>query len=319
MRAEVDRSFDLFGTRVRVLVGAPARPSRPPELAALEIEALLRGLQRDLSRFDPASALSRLNADPARTVSTPPVLARLVAEAREAAIASGGLVDSALIEPLERIGYGRSRAGMDPADLAEALEAAPERRPARPRPGSGWKSLTADVAGGWVERPVGMRIDSGGIGKGLAADLAAKRLRDYTSFAVDCGGDLRIGGRSGEARNVEVLHPLDAETGLVLEVASGGVATSGLRSRIWRSDAGYFHHLIDPSSGDPAWTGVLQVTALARSATRAEVLATTALLAGPRGARRILGAEGGVLILDSGRVELIGEVSRSDSGIARAA
>ena len=60
MDREYERRLDLFGSEVRILIGRPAEPGAPPpELAALEIEAFLRGLHRRLSRFDPASELSR--------------------------------------------------------------------------------------------------------------------------------------------------------------------------------------------------------------------------------------------------------------------
>ncbi|MFN8151376.1 MAG: FAD:protein FMN transferase [Solirubrobacterales bacterium] len=305
---------------MRILIGAPtAEAAAPPELMALELEALMRGFHRELSRFEPSSALSRMNASADRDVVAGPLVAGLVLEARRAAAASGGLVDSAVVNQLERIGYGSSRAGAEPADLRSALAVAPERRPAGAAPTARWQEVRADPAQGLVSRPPGMRIDSGGIGKGLIADLTSRRLREYTSFAVDCGGDLRIGGRSQRARSVEILHPFDERSALFLEVSAGGVATSGLRNRIWRSGDSYLHHLIDPSTGLPAWTGVVQATAFAPTATRAEVLAKTALLAGPSRARRLLAPGGGALVLDSGEVELIGEVGTSRLALEGAA
>ena len=160
-----------------------------------------------------------------------------------------------------------------------------------------------------VVRPPGLRIDSGGLGKGLAADLAGARLSRFSSFAVDCGGDLRLGGVGGLSRRVEVDHPFDDETGLSFDLAEGGIATSGLKTRIWADGDGYSHHLINPATGQPAWTGVVQATALAPTATQAEVLAKTALLAGPESARRALEPRGGILVLDSGEVEAVGDLA----------
>ncbi|MEZ5060290.1 MAG: FAD:protein FMN transferase [Solirubrobacterales bacterium] len=312
MRNEAERSFDLLGSRVRILIGAPTHAAaKPPELMALEVEALMRGFHRELSRFEPGSALSRMNASSDRDVVTGPLVAGLVLEAQRAATASGGLVDSAVIDQLERVGYESSLVGAKPADLQCALAVAPERRPARAASPGHWDDVDADPTQGRVSRPPGMRIDSGGIGKGLIADLTARRLRDYTSFAVDCGGDLHIGGRSAQARSVEIVHPFDDDAALFFDVVAGGVATSGLRTRIWRSGDSYFHHLIDPSTGLPAWTGIVQATAFAPTATRAEVLAKTALLSGPRMARRVLAPGGGALVLDSGEVELIGDMATS--------
>jgi thiamine biosynthesis lipoprotein len=309
MRAEHERSFELFGSHVRLLIGAPLAPGTPtPELAALRVEALLRRLHSELTRFDPASALSALNDDPGELVATTPVVAMLVDAAVAAHGRSGGLVDARVIEPLERAGYAASRNGAAAAPLNEALEWAPPRRPATPAPGSGWDQVEVDVTHAEVRRPAGMRIDSGGLGKGLAADLAAAHLAGFSSFAVDCGGDLRMGGISDFPRQVEVASPIDPLDGVRFDVVEGGVATSGLSNRIWAQGEGYSHHLIDPGSGGPAWTGIVQATALAPSALGAEVLAKSAMLAGPAVARSLLADRGGLLVLDSGEVEAIGPI-----------
>ena len=62
--------------------------------------------------------------------------------------------------------------------------------------------------------------------------------RGYTRYVVDCGGDLAIGGVGAqlEPYEVEVEHPLTGETIRTVEVASGGVATSGLNVRVWRDE-----------------------------------------------------------------------------------
>ena len=62
-----------------------------------------------------------------------------------------------------------------------------------------------------IRRPTGVRFDSGGIGKGLAADLIAERLAGQPRFVVDCGGDLRVGGAEPELQEVLVEHPLTGE------------------------------------------------------------------------------------------------------------
>lgn len=312
--AEHERRFSLFGSQVRILLGVSDGGERQPaSLVALRVESMLRALDRELTRFDPSSALSQLNADPGSEVRTITSVATLVAAARKAFVASGGLVDSAVIDQLEHAGYAASRVGHEPANLRAALRVAPSRHPARAVTNSDWDEVEVDLDPAVVRRPPGMRIDSGGIGKGLAADIAAARLIGFSSFAVDCGGDVRIGGSAGLGRSVEVLHPFDPGSGITLRVAAGAVATSGLRTRLWRHGDGYSHHIIDPGSGQPAWTGVIQATALAPTAAEAETLAKAALLSGPAGARRLLAQHGGVIVLDSGEVEEIGPAIRLDA------
>ena len=90
-----------------------------------------------------------------------------------------------------------------------------------------------------------------------------------------------------------------------LRLSGGGVATSGVHQRLWSDADGFAHHLLDPATGRPAWTGLVAVPRPAASALEAEVLAKTALLSGPAGARRLLRRGGGVLQHDDGRVEVI--------------
>ena len=70
------------------------------------------------------------------------------------------------------------------------------------------------------------------------------------------------------------------------------------------------HHLIDPSTGAPAFTGIVQVTALAPTGVVAEALAKAAILAGPEGAATWL-RHGGLVVCDDGSHRTI--PSRLDS------
>jgi thiamine biosynthesis lipoprotein len=80
--------------------------------------------------------------------------------------------------------------------------------------------------------------------------------------------------------------------------------------RIWRDERGrYAHHLLDPASGDPAWTGLIGATALGDTAVEAETLAKSALLSGPEGGRAILAERGGLLVHDSGQIETVGPLA----------
>ncbi len=92
-----------------------------------------------------------------------------------------------------------------------------------------------------------------------------------------------------------------------MRVAAGGVATSGINVRLWRTGGGRFaHHLLDPATGEPAWTGLVGVTALGSTALEAETLAKAALLSGPEAAREWLAEHGGLLVHDTGETERVG-------------
>jgi thiamine biosynthesis lipoprotein len=232
-------------------------------------------------------------------------LAAALEAALETARLTDGLVDPTLLQELERAGYATSRVGVEPANLREALAAAPPRTAARPRREAPWRRV--EIVGGYVRRPAGMRFDLGGSAKGLAADSAAALLADHDSFAVDVGGDIAFGGQADLPRIVVVQHPFDHRRDLRFPLVRGAIATSGLASRVWETPGGGFaHHLMNPSTGEPAWTGVIQATALAPTAVAAEALAKAALLAGPEAGRLLLAAHGGALVLDDGRVSVAG-------------
>jgi FAD:protein FMN transferase len=307
---EHDHHFRLFGTDVRVLV------SSPTPLDALRVHALFQRLHRTLTRFDPASELSCLNARSGQEVAVSPALLRAVEAAVWAAGMSDGLVDPTILDDLEHAGYAGSRDGQAPVPLTEALHAAAARRPAAPRRPARWASITLDASRSTIRLPAGIRIDLGGSAKGLAADLAGELLAGHSGYAVDAGGDLRIGGSEPGPRAVHIRHPLDDEIAHSFTVTTGAVATSGLQTRVWRTERGFAHHLIDPARGTPAWTGVIQATALAATALEAETLAKTALLRGPRAGRDVLARHGGALILDDGSLVLAGDLAATPNRVA---
>jgi thiamine biosynthesis lipoprotein len=300
--AEHEKRADLFGSQVRILVG-PAAPaaSTSPELAALSALTVLRKQHRLLTRFDPESELSRLNAAEATTISASPTMLAFLDAARWAFARSEGLVDATMIDAVEAGGYRESLEVKPAADeLPAAIASAPRRRAALGRATSPWERIELDFDAGTVTRPPGVRFDSGGITKGQAADAIAAMLAAFRTFAVDCGGELRIGGTEGSPRTVEVANPFTGEIDSTFELCSGAVATSGIGRRLWATDGSFAHHLIDPGRGIPAWTGLVQATAVAPRALDAEVLAKAALLSGPAGASRWLERWGGVVFNDAG-------------------
>jgi FAD:protein FMN transferase len=298
--SEVGRTFECFGGLVGVSVLGPA--SMEPEKAAADAEARLLAAHRQLSRFLPGSELSRLNRDPRARVPADPLLLRLAGAVREAGELTGGLVDATLLREIEAAGYRDSMQGRPSAGRPAEPEAVASAGPA---PGRSWSKLSVDWRGQAIERPPGVEIDSGGVAKGLLADEIAATLAGFPAYAVDCCGDARIGGTAGARRPIQVEDPFGGEAVRSLEVSEGGVATSGITRRSWEGPGGApAHHLLDPATGRPAFTGVVQATALAPTAFLADVHAKWALLSGPELAPSRL-PYGGVLVLADGSVEAV--------------
>lgn len=299
---EIGRTFPCFGSTCGAFVTGDGAAGTPQQ-AVEHVESRLLQWHSQFSRFLRESELSTLNRDPHSEVLVSPVMARFAAAVRAAGSMTGGLVDATLLGEIEDAGY-RDSLGT-PVPLARALELAPPRRPAAPRSTPGWRRVEVDRSLSIVRRPPGVRLDSGGLAKGLFADVLAEELSGHASFAVSCAGDLAIGGAAAAPRPVNVESPFDGRILHTFAPVAGGVATSGIGRRSWIDEAGRpAHHLLDPSTGRPAFTGIVQVTALAASALEAEIRAKAALLSGPRGASRWL-PDGGVVVLEDGSHRVI--------------
>jgi thiamine biosynthesis lipoprotein len=302
VRREARDTFACFGSTCSVLVMGDG-PGRAATGAVAAARACLLSWHGRFTRFSPGSELSRLNCDPRPAVTVSPIMARFVAAVIAAAECTGGLVDATLLAELEAAGYvGDLGEGVP---LAVALGLAPARRPAGPRPGAQWRSLSVDMGELSVRRPPGLMLDSGGLAKGLFAEVLAETLSGHPGFAVECAGDVRVGGAAGLLRPVRVASPFDDRVLHAFELASAGIATSGIGRRSWVGADGLpAHHLLDPATGHPAFTGVVQATAIAPTAVEAEVRAKAAVLSGPENALDWI-PDGGVVVLDDGSARIV--------------
>jgi thiamine biosynthesis lipoprotein len=301
---EVIDTFDCFGSCCSVFVVGAGEDGRACDAVAVAVarRKLLAWHER-FSRFSSDSELWRLNNDPREEVRVSPLMARLAQAVGEAGWLTGGLVDATLIDQIEGAGYAKDLC--DSLPLAMALRLAPARKPAAASGAAQWRRVHVDATTSTITRPPGVKLDSGGLAKGLLADVLAERMAGYGSFAINCAGDVSIGGTDGTLRPIAVESPFDGSSLHTFHLSQTGVATSGIGRRSWLDRSGRpAHHLLDPSTGEPAYTGVVQVTALAPTALLAEIRAKAAILSGPRAAPRWL-PHGGVIVFDDGSHEVL--------------
>lgn len=310
---QFEEQFEAMGSQIRVLIGRPVDPDLPPaHEAGRRVREFIHDFDGRLSRFRKESELSALNRDARNQVPASSLMRTAVKAGIWAARRTGGLVDPTLIEEIEAAGYRESRAGMTGLPVTESLSDAPARQAARPSEAGSWREFAVDDRLGVIRRPAGLGFDTGGTGKGLAADLVAESLAGYSRFLISCGGDIRIGGPDSlsDPFEVQVEHPSSGARPHRFRLGSGGIATSGINARAWqRGDGSPAHHLIDPSTGEPCWSGLIGSTALGSTALESETLAKAALLSGPAEGRRILGHHGGLLVHEDGQVEVVGRMN----------
>ena len=164
----------------------------------------------------------------------------------DAAELTGGLVDATLVGELERAGlHPRPRRPPPPpaSRCGSRRRAAPAGRPRR-RGGS------IAVDGLTIRRPPGLALDSGGIAKGLFADLLAA-----SSPTTQVRHRLRRRPALRRRRAAPSTSPSPFGGGPLhtFELADAAVATSGIGRRSWiDGDGRPAHHLLDPATGPPA-------------------------------------------------------------------
>lgn len=133
---------------------------------------------------------------------------------------------------------------------------------------------------------IGQSIDLGGIGKGFAGDkfLEVFSKYDVKSAFTNIGGNVAALGAKpdGSPWRVGIRHPRQENSliGLV-SVADKAVVTSGDYQRYFIDSNGKrYHHILDPSTGYPAESGLVSVTVVADSSMDADALSTILFIAG---------------------------------------
>lgn len=255
------RSFRVMGSNAAVTVvgGSPVLIDDAVGMA-MELEGLW-------TRFSPDSDLSTLNWAEGQPVEVDPRTALMVDTMQRAWKDTHGVYDPTLLPHLLRGGYTHSV--VNPSRYTELPESAVA-------PGDVGGIV---IDGSVVTLPLGTTLDSGGIGKGLGADLIVDFLRTHGALGamVELGGDLRVDGYSPRGRGwrVGVENPLSTDQHVsIIEIESGGLATSSQLKRRFVDDLGNdTHHLIDSQTGSSVESTALSVTVIAPTAWQAEVMA----------------------------------------------
>jgi FAD:protein FMN transferase len=306
-----ERIVEVMGTTAHVIVtgGRSGLADRAVErLEELEVR---------WSRFRSDSEISRLNERPGVPVLVSRDTYDLIEHALEGWRVTEGRFDPTLLREVRAVGYDRSfelisspHAPSGPAARAGSASRASARVDRQ-----GAEQIRLDPIVGTVWLGPEVQVDPGGIGKGLAADLVVDLLLAEGALGalVNVGGDLRAAGPApeGEGWIVAIDDPNDADRVVgTIALQAGAVASSWRTKRAWTAPDGTpRHHLIDPTTGLPAVSGLAGVTVVTGVGWRAEVLAKAAFLAGPvQGAALLTANEAsGLLVADDGDVHEVGD------------
>lgn len=127
-----------------------------------------------------------------------------------------------------------------------------------------YTQIQYDAATGVVTLPEGMEIDLGSVAKGYAGQLAAQMLREHgvQSALLNLGGNVQTVGTKpgGFPWQIGIKDPQGEDAMMVLSVEDQAVVTSGGYERYFEQDGQTYWHIMDPSTGHPADSGLISVT-----------------------------------------------------------
>ena len=127
-----------------------------------------------------------------------------------------------------------------------------------------YRKIQYDAADGDVTLPVGMKIDLGSVAKGYAGQLVAQMLREHgvQSALLNLGGNVQTVGTKpdGSPWQIGIKDPQGEDAMMVLSVEDQAVVTSGGYERYFEQDGQTYWHIMDPSTGHPADSGLISVT-----------------------------------------------------------
>ena len=218
--------------------------------------------ERQLTRFDPQSELSRFNAAAGTRVAVSPLLAELLRVCLDAYDLSDGLVNAACLPALIDAGYDRT--------ITEVRRHPVNRRSYDT---STSKCRHCPTCSRWGIRGHDLRRAAlstsavsakGGSPTGSASASTTQRSTSAVTFAPAVPDQTAQAGQSRSA------------TARCVTVQDAGIATSGTSARRWPGG----HHLIDPRTGVPAQTDISEISVIANTALHAEILAKGACLLG---------------------------------------
>jgi len=152
----------------------------------------------------------------------------------------------------------------------------------------------------------GVRINLGGIAKGYAVERGVEILKLFgvRHGRVTAGGDTRLlGDRRGQPWMVGVRDPREeGQVTVTIPLQDEAISTSGDYERFFLEDGKRYHHILQPSTGEPA-SGIRSATVVGPDAVITDALSTSVFVMGvDRGLRLIatLPDYEGIVIDDDG-------------------
>lgn len=268
-----------------------------------ELTQILKKVEEDmLSWTVETSQIYQINQAAGSNVSISEELAGYLKQILELSENSGGAMDPTMGEVIRLWNIGGENPEIPEAKKLDALLA-----------NVGYEKVVLE--GKQVTMPEGVTLDLGAAGKGIGCDEVLKALEAHPEIS---GAILNLGGSSvmtyqekpdGSLWQVAVTDPRDMQGDYLGVVALSGtefLSTSGDYEKYFIENGIRYHHILDPSTGYPADSGIASVTIVCNDGLAADSLSTACFVLGWEKSQELLDIydADGLFVDDAGNVFL---------------
>ena len=273
-----------------LLTGCSGAPAQEPESATFfamdtamdftvygdaalldEAETLIGSLEEQVSVTDEHSDIYAIDHTGSGSLSGN--AAELMEQALELCRRTGGALDISVYPIVRAWGFTTGSYQIPDEETIQSL-----------LPLVDYTQIQYDAATGVVTLPEGMEIDLGSVAKGYAGQLAAQMLREHgvQSALLNLGGNVQTVGTKpdGSPWQIGIKDPQGEDAMMVLSVEDQAVVTSGGYERYFEQDGQTYWHIMDPSTGHPADSGLLSVTIVGKQGIICDGLSTSLFVMG---------------------------------------
>lgn len=298
-----------------LLTGCSGAPAQEPETATFfamdtamdftvygdaalldEAETLIGSLEEQVSVTDEHSDIYAIDHTGSGSLSGN--AAELMEQALELCRRTGGALDISVYPIVRAWGFTTGSYQVPDEETIQSL-----------LPLVDYTQIQYDAATGVVTLPEGMEIDLGSVAKGYAGQLAAQMLREHgvQSALLNLGGNVQTVGAKpdGSPWQIGIKDPQGEDAMMVLSVEDQAVVTSGGYERYFEQDGQTYWHIMDPSTGHPADSGLISVTIVGDEGVVCDGLSTALFVMGLEKAADLWaqsGDFGAVFVTASGEV-----------------
>ncbi|MCC8992564.1 MAG: FAD:protein FMN transferase [Candidatus Contendobacter sp.] len=244
------------------------------------VEALLAGINKVMSTYDPNSELSRFNQNSSTDwITVSPELGQVVSEGLQISELSGGAFDITVGPLVNLWGFGpepRRDQAPDEAAIAQARE----------RVGY-WRLQVRDEPPALKKDRPDLYVDLSAIAKGYGVDQLAALVNSagINDYLVSIGGEVQARGRNGKGQpwTIAIEQPAPGQRAVerLVRLGDHSISTSGDYRNFFEQDGRRYSHIINPQTGRPVPQTLASVTMISDFSSQADATATALMAAGP--------------------------------------